>query len=73
MNYQYRHGGTLPDTLKKLYKDGGIRRFYRGLPFAIFQGPMSRFGSAASNTLVLGLRRCHRVGPTRILYGSLPY
>ena len=56
MNYQYRHGGTLPDTLKKLYKDGGIRRFYRGLPFAIFQGPMSRFGSAASNTLVLGLR-----------------
>ena len=56
MNYQYRHGGTLPETLKKLYKDGGIRRFYRGLPFAIFQGPMSRFGSAASNTLVLGLR-----------------
>lgn len=62
MNYQYRHGGSLPETLKKLYKDGGIPRFYRGLPFAIFQGPMSRFGSAAANTLVLGLRDANAYG-----------
>ena len=70
MNYQYRHGGTLPRRRpKKLYKDGGIRRFYRGLPFAIFQGPMSRFGSARLNTLVLGLRDADVYTLMRILYG----
>jgi len=62
MNYQYRHGGSLRATLKYLWDDGGIPRFYRGLPFAIFQGPLSRFGSAASNTLVLGLRDADAFG-----------
>ncbi|EGB04047.1 hypothetical protein AURANDRAFT_33255 [Aureococcus anophagefferens] len=56
MNYQYRHGGSLRAVLLVLWEDGGVRRLYRGLPFAILQGPLTRFGSAAANTLVLGLR-----------------
>jgi hypothetical protein len=31
MNYQYRYGGTFTGTLKKLWHEGGIRRFYAGL------------------------------------------
>ena len=54
MNYQYRHGGSLRAVLLVLWEDGGVRRLYRGLPFAILQGPLTRFGSAAANTLVLG-------------------
>jgi hypothetical protein len=27
MNYQYRYGGALGETLKKLYTEGGIRRY----------------------------------------------
>lgn len=30
MNYQYRYGGTIKDTLKTLYSQGGVLRFYRG-------------------------------------------
>ena len=29
MNYQYRYGTTTTVALKKLYAEGGIRRFYR--------------------------------------------
>lgn len=35
MNYQYRRGGTIKETVKKLYSEGGLRRFYRGYPVAI--------------------------------------
>jgi len=50
MNYQYRHGSTTTEALKKLYADGGVRRFYRGITPALFQGPLSRFGDTAANT-----------------------
>ena len=30
MNYQFKNGGGTWDTIKLLYKDGGIPRFYRG-------------------------------------------
>lgn len=53
MNYQYRYGGTIKETVLKLYKEGSIRRFYRGYPVAIFQGPLARFGDTFSNTLFL--------------------
>ncbi|MBT6120025.1 hypothetical protein HOH45_01005 [bacterium] len=51
MNYQQKHGnnGLMVDA-KKLYAEGGISRFYRGLPFALIQGPMSKFGDTAANT-----------------------
>ena len=38
VNHQYRNGGTFKSTGKLLYNEGGIVRFYRGLPFALLQG-----------------------------------
>jgi len=49
MNYQYRYGGGLADTVKKLWAEGGVPRFYRGLLPAMFQAPVSRFGDVAAN------------------------
>ncbi|GMH87646.1 hypothetical protein TrVE_jg2643 [Triparma verrucosa] len=49
MNYQYRYGtGTLA-AIRTLYSQGGIARFYKGVEFAVIQGPLSRFGSTAAN------------------------
>ena len=53
MNYQYRHGTTFKSTLQILYKEGGVKRFYRGLPVALIQAPLSRFGDTAMNSGVL--------------------
>ena len=36
MNYQYANGGSISNTFKTLYKEGGITRFYRGYSFANF-------------------------------------
>jgi len=55
MNYQYRNGGSTIDSLKILYKDGGVPRLYKGLPFAIIQSPLSRFGDTAANAGVVAL------------------
>lgn len=55
MNYQYRYGGNLSSTLTKLYKEGGIPRLYRGLPFALIQAPLIRFGTIAANVGMLAL------------------
>ena len=55
MNYQYNHGGDIKSTVKKLYSEGGISRFYKGVGPALFQGPLSRFGDTFSNTLVLSI------------------
>ena len=50
VNYQYKHGGTTKETLKLLYKEGGIPRFYKGLFPTLIQGSLSRFGDTAANT-----------------------
>lgn len=55
MNYQYRFGGTLQSSLDSLYKEGGIGRLYQGLPFALVQGPLSRFGDTAANVGILAV------------------
>jgi len=55
MNYQYRYGGNLAEALKKLTEEGGIGRLYQGLPFALVQGPLSRFGDTATNVGILAL------------------
>jgi hypothetical protein len=55
MNYQYRYGGNLTSSLKTLYNDGGIGRLYQGLPFALVQGPLTRFGDTAANVGILAL------------------
>lgn len=57
MNYQYRYGtgkGTL-DTMKILYNEGGLLRFYRGYSAAIMIGPLARFGDTASNSYMMSL------------------
>jgi len=55
MNYQYRYGTTTKQAMQKLWHEGGIPRFYRGLAPALFQGPLSRFGDTAANTAILAL------------------
>jgi hypothetical protein len=55
MNYQYRYGGTLESSLKSLYQEGGVGRLYQGLPFALIQGPLTRFGDTAANIGILAL------------------
>jgi len=49
MNYQYRYGGTTTEVVKKLYAEGGVVRFYRGLGPGLIQAPVSRFGDTAAN------------------------
>ncbi|CAM9459647.1 unnamed protein product [Phaeothamnion confervicola] len=49
VNYQSRYGTSLAEALAALYKQGGVRRFYRGVSFAILQNPLSRFGLTAAN------------------------
>ena len=53
MNYQYRYGTSTGEALRALYKEGGVRRFYRGVGPALFQGPLSRFGDTAANAGML--------------------
>lgn len=49
VNYQYRYGVSLQVALVELYKHGGVPRFYKGLPYAMVQGPLCKFGAIASN------------------------
>lgn len=49
VNYQYRYGLSMGAAIIELYKQGGIQRFYRGLPYALLQGPLARFGGIAAN------------------------
>lgn len=49
VNYQYRYGVPLITALRQLYKQGGIARFYAGLPYAIVLGPVAKFGATAAN------------------------
>lgn len=49
MNYQYRYGGTFKEVTTKLYAEGGVPRFYRGLAPSLFQATISRFFDTAAN------------------------
>jgi hypothetical protein len=53
INYQSRYGTSFFKALHILYKEGGIRRFYRGVGFALVQAPLTRFVSTATNDGVL--------------------
>ena len=55
INYQYRYGTNSLESLKTLYRDGGLLRFYRGFGFAIIQGPWSRFGDTFANSGTIAL------------------
>lgn len=65
MNHQYRYGEKMIPVTKKLYAEGGVRRFYRGYSFAIMLGPLSRFGDTASNSYVLELLKDSKL-PTSV-------
>lgn len=53
LNYQYSTGKSTRESMDALWKEGGPARFYQGLPFALLQSPLSRFGDTASNSLIL--------------------
>ena len=55
MNYQFRNGGSFLPTIRKLYAEGGIPRFYRGMIPALMIGPISRFGDTAMNMFARSL------------------
>jgi len=55
MNYQYRYGTGTREAMSTLYKQGGFGRFYQGLPYALMQAPLARFGDTAANTGVLAI------------------
>jgi len=58
MNYQYRYGGSTTEVLKRLYGEGGVGRFYRGLGFALIQQPLSRFGNSSDRTPAYASSAC---------------
>jgi hypothetical protein len=53
MNYQFKNGGGFFETLKILYSQGGVLRFYRGVAPALIIGPISRFGDTSANLFAL--------------------
>ena len=57
MNYQMANGGKMIPTIKLLYKEGGVPRFYRGLVPALINSPISRFGDTFANAGVIELMK----------------
>lgn len=49
VNYQYRYGVSTSEAIRALYKEGGVGRFYRGMPLALIQNPLMKFGAVAAN------------------------
>lgn len=57
VNYQYRYGVTISQSIRDLHAQGGIYRFYRGISFALLQGPLAKFGGSCANEISLQLCR----------------
>ena len=56
VNYQQAHESVgAAAALQRLYAEGGVPRFYRGLLPALVQGPLCRFGDTAANAGVAAL------------------
>ena len=55
LNSQYASGGTLAETLRRLWAEGGLPRLYSGISIALVQTPLARMGDAATNVGVLAL------------------
>jgi hypothetical protein len=70
VNYQYRYGGTITKAFAELYSQGGISRFYRGLSYAIIQGPLARFGGSFSNEFATVLCKAFVLDGRYALIGS---
>ena len=41
MNYQYRYATSAREAASRLWHDGGVLRFYRGVTFALLQVTMT--------------------------------
>jgi len=50
IRYQYQYGSTMKESFLILYRQGGMARLYQGLPCALLNGPLIRFGSTAANS-----------------------
>jgi len=59
INYQYKHGVDTRTALRRLYREGGLRRFYRGAWVALLTGPISRFGDTAAQEGIHEVWRSH--------------
>lgn len=53
MEYQYKNGEGITKVAQTLWKEGGVRRFYRGFLPAMLLAPTARFGDTAANELAL--------------------
>ena len=53
LNYQYKNRLSFTNTLKILYKEGGISRFYRGFTPNLIHTPLARFGDIYANFAIL--------------------
>ncbi|CAN0468879.1 unnamed protein product, partial [Ectocarpus sp. 12 AP-2014] len=51
ITYQQRHGTKFGETCKILWRQGGPRRFYRGVLPSLASAPLCRFGDTLSNEL----------------------
>ena len=70
MNYQYRYGTSTTEAMKHLWREGKIRRFYRGYGPALLQGPISRFGDTAANVGILALLESNTDLPIALKTGA---
>lgn len=55
LQHQYKTGLTLSGSLRELWAQGGVRRLYRGLPFALVLAPATRFLDTAANAGCMSL------------------
>ncbi|CAM9959742.1 unnamed protein product [Pylaiella littoralis] len=67
ITFQQRHGTKFGDTCKILWRQGGPRRFYRGVLPSLVTAPLCRFGDTLSNELAMIYfsRHQHRGGHGR--------
>jgi hypothetical protein len=69
ITYQCRYGTSFTQALKTLIKQGGVRRLYKGLAFALVQAPLCRFVSTAANdgveSLLANLEYTKDWGPSK--------
>ena len=49
LNHQYKHGTTMSASLRTLWREGGVWRLYRGLPYALLLSPATRFMDTGAN------------------------
>lgn len=52
INYQYTNGYSFSSSLKFLYKQEGIKRFYRGFIPGLIQGPLIKSGDLYINSYI---------------------